>query len=38
MTATVKLPDPIPMVTSLTQALGKRRSRREFSAKPLSPA
>ena len=38
MTDTVKLPDPIPMVTSLTQALGKRRSRREFSAKPLSPA
>ena len=38
MTATVKLPDPIPMVTSLTQALGKRRSRREISAKPLSPA
>ena len=37
MTTTVKLPDPIPMVTSLTQALGKRRSHREFSAKPLSP-
>ena len=37
MTKTVKLPDPIPMITSLTQALGKRRSRREFSAKPIEP-
>ena len=38
MTNTVKLPDPIPMVTPLTEALGKRRSRRDFSSKPIEPA
>lgn len=34
----LQLPNPVPMVCPLTQALGKRRSQREFSKKPLDPA
>ena len=37
MTETIQLPAPLPMATTLTEALTNRRSRRDFSSKTLEP-